>query len=378
MTDTMTETTTAATPKLLVRRVKFTMSTHPNADTLSLAKIDHTQWQCVLRTADWTSQPTDWEGKREGLYIDLDALLDPARPEFAFLANKATKKFEDGRPGHRVRTVRLRSMISQGMLIPIPAWAEGMTLEQIQAELKIERYEPPIPMEMRGEMIRNPASFIRYTGIENAKNYEKPLMDEEGIRVTEKIHGTNFRVGFAYDGKDEPDYFVGSHNTAKKPDGATLYPVMARKYFKREWLEELAKQDGKWRFTEHFIIFGEIYGSKVQDLNYGCAPGEKQVRLFDVVIDHEFQPFEVVQAVAAFFNVETVPVLYRGPYSEEAVRTLIGGQSTLPKATHVREGIVVTAEPEGRVVDDRGTEHRRMFKFISDDYATRSGEKDGH
>ena len=49
------------------------------------------------------------------------------------------------------------------------------------------------------------------------------------------------------------------------------------------------------------------------------------------------------------------------------------GKSTLPGATHCREGVVVTIEPETRI-----GQHRGILKFISDEYLLRKGEKDGH
>jgi len=411
--------------KILARQVTFILDQHPNADTLSLAKIQGMGWQCVVRTSDWVGSPHQSvvDGELEylleegyppvykGIYIHLDALLDPAVPEFAFL--KATKKFPDGRPGHRVKTVRLRGQISQGLVISAPKglldcladtsvnaktvlaevykdnpFAQEILLAETKVDLEsllichalhIERYEPPVPVDMRGEMVRSPGSFVHYTDIENSKNHPSWFTEGEAIRLTEKIHGTNFRVGMVFDGKDTPEYIVGSHTTAKKPDGTTLYALMGQKYFPEAKVREVFQNDnGKWPFTEHFIIHGEIYGSKVQDLTYGCANGERKVRIFDVEIDHVFQPWDVIQKIAELFGVETVPVLYRGPFNAQVVMGLRDGKTTVPGGTHVREGVVVTSEPEARVVDDDGSTYRKILKYVSDEYLCRAGEKDGH
>jgi len=423
--------------KTLARIAKFTIHPHPNADALSLAKIQGTGWQVVIKTTDWVGSPhrlqeqtSDGQDVYEGIYIALDSLLDVSIPEFSFLSPKATKTFPDGRKGHRLKTVRLRGQVSQGLVIPVPESVRFLMLtvppETIKARflvppevrhllnpipdqellaaaapalaliggditeadlenlyiceaLKIERYEPPIPVDLRGEMVRSPGSFVHYTDIEDAKNHPTWFTEGEQVRATEKIHGTNFRVGMVFDGKEDPEYILGSHTTAKKqvPDGGTtLYAIMADKHFPKPAMEKVVKEF--FPFNEHFVIMGEVYGNKVQDLNYGCDKNVRKVRIYDVVIDHTYQPWETVQKVATLFDVETVPLLYRGPFNAQAVLELRDGKSTVPGASHVREGCVVTAEPEARVVDEDGSTYRKILKYISDEYLCRSGEKDGH
>ncbi len=379
----------------LIKQVKFRLKTHGNADALSLALVEETGWQCVVKTSDWV-QPGEVVSDdpqalpaREGLYIGIDALLDPARTEFAFLKDKATKKFPDGRPGHRIKTVRLRARLSQGLLIRIEPWMRAYTLESgaldldaINAHLGVERYEPPIPPDLRGEMVRSPGEFHRYTGIENGKNVPTMFEPGDAVLVTEKIHGTNWRVGLVHEGLDSgPGYFVGSHNTAKLVEGGTtLYAVMARTYLPEEKLREIAAE---FPFSQHFIVYGEAYGHKVQDLNYGCKANERKVALFDVLIDHVWQPWDVVSKIAHLLGLETVPLLYAGVYDAAEIAALRDGKSTLPGAAHVREGVVVKAVPESRVTirDSFGElvyEGRKMCKLISDDYLERRDAKDGH
>lgn len=377
----------------LARFVTFTLLPHPNADRLSIAKIDGTDWQCVTETSQWGKE-------RQGVYIAIDALLDPRVPAFAFLKDKATKAFADGRPGHRLKTVRLRGALSQGLLIPLPDKIPVTPVPRLDgleprgssfpqeidwtAALKIERYEPPIPVGLAGDMIRCPGAFERYTSIENAKNFPDVFTPADRVRVTEKIHGTNFRVGVVdsgevcADGSPHLQYIVGTHSTARATDGTNLYSVQARKCFPEPRLYALAKF---FEAKRQFIVFAEIFGHKVQDLKYGCATGEQKVRVFDVLIDGQYQPFDVVQAVANHFEVPTVPVLYRGPFDKVIVLGHRDGPSTVPGAGHVREGVVVTSEPEVYVcpdADPNGFTGRKILKYISDAYLERKDAKDGH
>lgn len=348
----------------LARYVTFDLVKHPDADRLSIARIHGTDWQCVTATDQWGEA-------RAGIYIAVDALLDPARPEFAFL--KATKTLADGRPAARLKTVRLRGVLSQGLLIPMPAGASG----DLDVALGIERYEPPVDVAMNGDQVRRPQTFATYHRIENAKNFPFVFEDGEPVRILEKIHGTSGMVSVVdagivdSNGTTTLTYGVGTHATARDPAGMNLYSRMARQHFPESDMRRIASALGtKWQC----IVYFEIFGSKVQDLQYGCAPGTQAVRVFDVLVDGVFQPFDVVVSIALGLRVDTAPVLYRGPFSKAKVMELRDGPSTIPGATHVREGVVVTADPEAT----DGAVGRKILKYVSDAYLERRGAKDGH
>lgn len=351
----------------LARHVTFTLHPHANADTLSIARIDGTEWQCVVRTSDWSSAPY-----LAGIYLALDSLCDVAQPWFAFL--RPSKAFPDGRPGHRVRTVRLRGALSQGLVIPCPPQCAQLVGDDLAWALGVERYEPPIPVGMAGDQIRCPAAFAAFTKIENAKNFPAMFAEGEPVVVTEKIHGTNFRVGLVGDGGEGRTYIVGSHATARATDGTNLYSDTARAVMPEDTFRRAAAAIAPGRDV---IVYGEIFGHKVQDLAYGCKANERRVRLFGVSVDGVYQPWGTVAAVAEHFGIETVPVLYRGPFERGIVEHLRDGESTIPGANHVREGVVVTAHPERHIVSDEYN-GRAILKYISDAYLLRSGEKDGH
>lgn len=83
------------------------------ADFVELAKVGG--WQCVVKKGDF----------KEGdlaLYVEIDSLLPISNPAWAFLGERSEgQKTFDGVLYSRIRTVKLRGEISQGLLIPVPA-----------------------------------------------------------------------------------------------------------------------------------------------------------------------------------------------------------------------------------------------------------------
>jgi RNA ligase (TIGR02306 family) len=343
--------------------VKFTLEKHPNADTLSIAKIDGTGWQSIVKTEDMINAEL-------GVYIPIDSEVDTKRAEFKHLDKNNTGARS------RIKTIKLRGVLSQGMLIAAPV--DYQLGDDLTEFYDVKRYEPPIPTYLAGDTIRCPEAFSKYTSIDNAKNIKNPFQQNELVRVTEKIHGTNFRAGFVFDGTIENNvpklkYFVGSHNTAKSPDGQNEYSVIALKYNLAEKIENLLK---KYNPTYNFIIFGEIFGKKIQHLDYNCEKNERKLSIFDVLIDGKYQNWDVLCEIAQELGLDVVPLLYKGPYDHEIVMQHRDGLTTLG-GKHIREGVVVTPLTErfdsviGRVI----------LKYISDDYLLNQGKKgstDGH
>lgn len=52
------------------------------------------------------------------IYCEVDSFL-PIREEFEFLRKSSYKKMADGSEGFRLRTIRLKGQISQGLILPL-------------------------------------------------------------------------------------------------------------------------------------------------------------------------------------------------------------------------------------------------------------------
>lgn len=311
---------------------------HPNADTLSITNVD--DYPVILRTGDF--KPGDL-----AIYIPIDAIVPETEP-FAFLA------------GHRrIKAKKLRGVFSMGLLIPPPASLPTEKVEvgtNVQAELGIEKYDPEAGFSgeakaLGEEMETDPGFLPKFTDIEGLRRYRGILKDGEEVALTEKLHGASAKYVFR-DGR----LWVASNRRFWKPDASTIWNQAANDL---RLAERLAAHP-------NIAIYGEVYG-QVQDLKYGVASGVR-LALFDAMdtTTRRYLDFGDFLALAKALDLPTVPVLYRGPWSDD-LRAMSEGKSTI--ANHVREGFVV------RPVKER-YDHacgRVIFKLVGEGYLLRKG-----
>jgi RNA ligase (TIGR02306 family) len=303
---------------------------HPNADTLSITQVLG-GYPCIFRTGEY--EPGD-----KAVYVPVDAVVPETDPRWEFLGKHT-----------RIRAKRLRGIFSMGLLTQAdPSWPVGMN---VQEQLGILKYEPPLMIGGGGDNEHCPFDFPIYTDIEGYRRWPNFFQEGEPVFLTEKIHGANGR--FVYkDGR----LWVGSHKCVKKQDAANLWWAVAEQYGLAEKLE---------RYPE-MVFYGEVYGY-VQDLRYGLGQGQYKLAFFDVMDLKHRRYLDVgdFQAVVSSLNLDTVPVLHHGPWSEDLIEKFTNGPSTL--ADHVREGFVCRPLQE-RWDDSLG---RVALKFIGEDYLLR-------
>jgi hypothetical protein len=73
------------------------------------------------------------------------------------------------------------------------------------------------------------------------------------------------------------------------------------------------------------VLFGEVYGSGIQDLWYGLENGRFALRAFDLAVNGRYLDVDVKTALFAGLGVEEVPILYRGPFSRAGVEAYVSG-----------------------------------------------------
>ncbi|MDE2100433.1 MAG: RNA ligase (ATP) [Patescibacteria group bacterium] len=304
------------------------MEKHPNADSLSITKI-HGGYPVILRTEDWNVG--DW-----AIYVPVDSNVPRAEwSEFLFPLDKPERQIE------RVRAKKLRGIFSMGLCQPlgklIDWYGEGLvgpdSIEAYQQVdwaklLGITKWEPPDESDTNGMVESDPGTLSVYD-IDGLRRYSHIFQPDEEVVMTEKIHGANGRW-FWHDGK----FYAGGRTQYHKydPERPTIWWTIAKRYDLEEVLREFP----------HIALYGEVYG-KVQQLRYGLG-NQIDVVFFDArhLGNREFLDYDVFQAiVGSIFGLPTVPELYRGPFLLETAYELAEGPSTMPKADHVREGVVI-------------------------------------
>lgn len=348
---------------------------HPNADRLELAVIGG--YRAVVQKG--IHKPGDLI-----LYIQEDSVFTDL--DVAKVLNVDT--YLTGKEKNRVKAIRLRGVLSQGIVLPLRVLGEylenndkfpnyndlelneGTNFSDI---LKIEKYEEPIPIEMRGQ-VRPWPNFIHHYDLENIKRPESmaAMVDGEEVVVTEKLHGTNMTVAIGPGLEEGEEAFVCSRNMALKESDTNVYWRAARKYNLIQIIQDIVDNwpNAYGEIIETISIRGEVLG--VQDLKYGFKNGDIGFRAFDIMINGKYLNYDDFKHICNVFNIPIVPEIYRGPYDYDKIAGLIERHSTI--ADHIMEGgvVVPVTEREDLVAG------RVKFKFISEQYLTRKGGTELH
>ena len=141
-------------------------------------------------------------------YVPVDAVLPPE------LSGRlgVTKYLSKG----RVRCARLRGEPSFGLIMDREdaSWAEGT---DVAAVYGITKYVPPLRPSAGDAESAHPL-FVGYTEVENLRNFPSAFAEGEPVVATEKVHGTNCRVGLV-----DGELMAGSMGVRRKrPAGEAL------------------------------------------------------------------------------------------------------------------------------------------------------------
>jgi len=378
--------------KLIVEICKVNyINEHPNADRLELLKIkgwDVVAGKDIVKEGDLV------------VFIPPDAVLPESLHEFLGITKycaELPKNADGSRPsGRRVKAARLRGMPSYGTIMTINSFGEYFKSvygdypacamlegDDVCETLGITKWEPPIKCNS-GDAARENVRFHKYTSIERWNNFPDLFTEDDTVIITEKIHGTNCRVGFGQGDDYEADasysYYAGSHAVRrKKPEEGkqSLYwlpyelcPRLREMLFDL-WGQHCADND---KSQQMVIVFGEIYGVGVQDMQYDQV-NAKGFRAFDISIGGEYMGAEKYKLFKKY-DIPHVPILHHGKYTADKVQYYTDGETVLGSEGKFkgREGVVITSATEGR----DPLIGRKILKSVSVDYLDRKGGTDSH
>lgn len=284
------------------------------------------------------------------VYYEIDSFL-PITPQFEFLRKSSYKKMND-KEGFRLKTIKLKGQLSQGLLTPIPKGLlvpaqEGDDLTEL---LGIIKYEPPIPAELAGEIKGAFPSFIPKTDEVRIQNFESEVgipIANERVYITEKIDGTSFTC-YVNNG----EFGVCGRNwELKETEGNSLWR-MANKLNLREKLLSLKR---------NIAFQGELFGSGING-NWYKLNDHRLMFFTGYDIDNRKRlPFNELLNLFEELELSSVPVIDYvttipdGTQAEIVEYMLLYAESN----SHINEAV----ENEGIVV--RGLEKEFSFKAIS-------------
>lgn len=377
---------------------RLTIEEHPNADALELARVG--DYRSIVRKGQFKTGDL-------GVYIPEQSVL----PEWLIKELGLEGKLA-GKDKNRVKAVRLRGVLSQGLIYPVETMRDVVETntgaepsrrvagpvycvrymggagrvviegDDVTEFLGITKYEPPIPVSMAGEVHGAGGYTIKYD-IENLKKYPDVFEEGEPIVLTEKLHGTWCCLGY------HPDF--GPIVTSKGLSASGLVLKFNVKNETNLYMRALDSTIEQPEFNENgyyirgtgtniidracmlypatpIYVLGEVYGKGVQDLTYGdVAP---QFRVFDVYIgppgQGRYLSYEELLRFCREVNVETVPFVALGGFSKEFIEEHTNGKTTL-NGEHTREGVVIKPIHE-REHDELG---RVILKSVSEAYLLR-------
>jgi hypothetical protein len=328
-----------------------------NADKIEVAEIDG--WECVVKVGEFSIGDLV-------IYIEVDSIVDKNNPYFAFMQERK----------YRVRTIKLRKQISQGLVCPLSILPKGNYKEgnDVTDILYITKYDQEGEKEQRlleqqlatrnnrlfkfaykykffnrffKKHKRSWPKFIKKTDEERIQNMPWICTKEQGtsFSITEKLNGQSATY-FLLKQKPKwyslkPTYLFGvcSRNIhLQKPDNSTYWRIV-----KQYDIENVLKKI--WKLycpenMEYLILQGEIIGEGIQENPYKI----KGIDFY--AFNLLFNDLKVNSTDALLtlkeYNIKFVPILNNQFYLNEDVhKTIELSKGISVFGSMLREGIVV-------------------------------------
>jgi len=316
---------------------------------------------CAYRVDGWWV--VDSVGKYEVgelvVYAEPDSWVPNELAPFLTSAGKEPREY-NGVKGERLRTVKLRGQISQGLLLPLEPTCkniESLLFEDLDVSvpLNVQKWERPIPAQLAGQVRGNFPALVPKTDQERIQNLSKQFdkFMEDTWSVTEKLDGSS--CTFYLD--DEDQFHVCSRNLDLKEDENNSFWKTARKYD----IEGIMRRNN----MQGMAIQGEMIGEGIQGNQYKVVLDFYVYDMYNTRTGEYILPSQL-KAACERLGLNHVPILAEGvTLVGSSIQTILSeaeGKSRLNGSE--REGIVFKSE----------SVHDRSFKAISNKWLLKTGE----
>ena len=326
----------------------------PGADSIECCILGG--WNVVTRKGEYTAGDL-------AVYCEIDSWIPHevapflSRGNFPHVYNEVK--------GERLRTVKLRGQLSQGLLLPLKelyGLLQGLNNhfegQDVSENLGIVKYEAPIPASLAGEVKGMFPSRIPKTDQERIQNLSVELEEWKAAgltwEVTEKLDGSSMTV-YMIDG----EVGVCSRNLDLKPNkDNSLWATAYKNEIDVKLIQSLS----------NLAIQGELVGNGIQGNMYKMRDQEFYVYdIYDIDAGRYFTPTERV-AYCKVWDIKHVPV-FKSDFmlTTETVADLLQmaeGKSVM--------GTIAGPEREGLVY--KCNERQVSFKTVSNCFLLKSGD----
>jgi RNA ligase (TIGR02306 family) len=220
------------------------------------------------------------------------------------------------RKGQRVRTVKLRGIYSECLIIPTLFCKQQYLKEgdDKMEELGISKYEPPVKQIQlasgRKIKYRDNPNFHIYYKFPNLKNVQGMFTEEDVVQISRKLHGTNSRYGIVKKVKlslwdkvmkffrladkwIDFEFIYGSHNVEKGSDSQGFYSTDVWKTIDEQYnirgklWDWVTNHESPETIGQGVVIYGEIYGAGIQK-NYDYRLWDIRFAGFDITVNGKY------------------------------------------------------------------------------------------
>jgi len=308
------------------------------ADRIELAHV--LGWQCVVNKGQ--IQPMDL-----AVYFEIDSFL-PMRSEFSFLESSYKNSPILGE-GYRLRTMKFRGQLSQGLLLPISMFPELSGIDSTSDDaigrdvseiLGVRKWEIEERATTGGTIIGELPPDVPHTDEVRVQAMPEilDLFGDYPYYISTKMDGSSHSCSIDGDG-----FHVTGHNYEYSDDG------------KSSFYEFIKNLDLETKMREYLSTF-HVNTLTVQ--GEFCAPGIQKNRLklttpkwyvFTVRIDGKRTSLDEMESVVTFLGLDSVPIEEKGTNLKSKYSSV---ESILERADGEypnggkKEGIVIrTIEP---------------------------------
>lgn len=312
-----------------IQKIKAVMPI-PDADRLELVQV--LGWKCV-------GGKDEFHVGDMVVYFEIDSFL-PVCDEFEFLRKNSYRSNEFMGEGFRLKTMKFRGEISQGLCLGIDKLPklQGMTLEKgmdVTEILGVREWEMPERAGSGGTMIGDRPGYIPKTDETRIQSAPELLNEFKGLPyyITTKMDGSSHSIGV----RDGEISFTG-HNFTYKDDGKSAFV----EYVKTAGIPEKMKTYAEEHGLSSLVLQGEWCGEGIQKNRLRLKKPEWFV--FTARADNKRTDLATLKEICRHVGCQMVPVEEEGDdllakYPDEAA--LLARAEGVGYNGTIREGIVI-------------------------------------